>query len=72
MESMGETMTRAATAKLIKKAFLDALQSNDYKSLEEFLIQKQIDVDTVFEVEDENLLLASYKQGKKNQSMHFN
>ncbi|XP_066484649.1 ankyrin repeat and SOCS box protein 4 isoform X2 [Tiliqua scincoides] len=60
---MGETMTRAATAKQIKKAFLDALQSNDYRTLEEFLIQKQIDVDTVFEVEDENLLLASYKQG---------
>ncbi|KAJ6666629.1 hypothetical protein lerEdw1_020353 [Lerista edwardsae] len=60
---MGETMTRAATAKLIKKAFLDALQSNDYKTLEEFLIRKEIDVDTVFEVEDENLLLASYKQG---------
>lgn len=62
---MGETITRTATAKLMKKAFLEALQSNDYRTLEELLAQKQIDVDTVFEVEDENLLLASYKQGKK-------
>ncbi|KAL7976619.1 hypothetical protein Chor_008568 [Crotalus horridus] len=62
-ENMGETITRTATAKLMKKAFLEALQSNDYRTLEELLAQKQIDVDTVFEVEDENLLLASYKQG---------
>ncbi|XP_003222165.2 ankyrin repeat and SOCS box protein 4 [Anolis carolinensis] len=60
---MGETVTRAGAAKLLKKAFLEALQSNDYKTLEELLTEKQIDVDTVFEVEDENLLLASYKQG---------
>ncbi|XP_070582929.1 ankyrin repeat and SOCS box protein 4 [Erythrolamprus reginae] len=62
-ENMGETITRTTTAKLMKKAFLEALQSNDYRTLEELLAQKQIDVDTVFEVEDENLLLASYKQG---------
>nr|XP_032643828.1 ankyrin repeat and SOCS box protein 4 isoform X3 [Chelonoidis abingdonii] len=60
---MEERITRAATAKLMKKAFLEALKSNDYKTLEDLLIQKQIDVDTVFEVEDENLILASYKQG---------
>ncbi|XP_005299909.1 ankyrin repeat and SOCS box protein 4 [Chrysemys picta bellii] len=60
---MEERITRAATAKLMKKAFLEALKSNDYKTLEDILIQKQIDVDTVFEVEDENLILASYKQG---------
>ncbi|XP_054847584.1 ankyrin repeat and SOCS box protein 4 isoform X2 [Eublepharis macularius] len=60
---MAETMTRSEAAKLVKKAFLEALKSNDYRTLEEFLVQKQIDVDTVFEVEDENLLLASYKQG---------
>ncbi|XP_034985583.2 ankyrin repeat and SOCS box protein 4 [Zootoca vivipara] len=62
-ENMTETMTRAEIAKRLKKDFLKALQSNDYKTLEKFLNQKQIDVDTVFEVEDENLVLASYKQG---------
>ncbi|CAM4533013.1 ankyrin repeat and SOCS box protein 4 [Caretta caretta] len=60
---MEERITRAAAAKLMKKDFLEALKSNDYKMLEDLLIQKQIDVDTVFEVEDENLILASYKQG---------
>lgn len=57
-------ITRAAAAKLVKKAFLEALKSNDFETLEELLSQKKIDVDTVFEVEDENLILASYKQGK--------
>lgn len=57
-------MTRAEAAKLVKKNFLEALKSNDYETLEELLNQKKIDVDTVFEVEDENLILASYKQGK--------
>uniref|UniRef100_A0A7M4G0G6 Ankyrin repeat and SOCS box containing 4 n=1 Tax=Crocodylus porosus TaxID=8502 RepID=A0A7M4G0G6_CROPO len=49
--------------KLAKKTFLEALKSNDYKTMEDLLLEKQIDVDTVFEVEDENLILASYKQG---------
>lgn len=57
-------ITRVADAKLVKKAFLEALKSNDFETLEELLSQKKIDVDTVFEVEDENLILASYKQGK--------
>uniref|UniRef100_A0A8D0HAJ7 Ankyrin repeat and SOCS box containing 4 n=1 Tax=Sphenodon punctatus TaxID=8508 RepID=A0A8D0HAJ7_SPHPU len=60
---MEEHITRDATAKLVKKAFFKALKSNDYKTVEELLIDKQVDVDTVFEVEDENLILASYKQG---------
>ncbi|KAM6275662.1 ankyrin repeat and SOCS box protein 4 isoform 2-T2 [Spheniscus humboldti] len=56
-------ITRVADAKLVKKAFLEALKSNDFETLEELLSQKKIDVDTVFEVDDENLILASYKQG---------
>ncbi|XP_064533165.1 ankyrin repeat and SOCS box protein 4 isoform X2 [Pseudopipra pipra] len=62
-ENTEEKITRAAAAKLVKKAFLEALKSNDFETLEELLSQKKIDVDTVFEVEDENLILASYKQG---------
>uniref|UniRef100_A0A8C8S4Z0 Ankyrin repeat and SOCS box containing 4 n=1 Tax=Pelusios castaneus TaxID=367368 RepID=A0A8C8S4Z0_9SAUR len=61
--SLVPLITRAAAAKLVRKTFLEALKSNNYKTLEDLLIQKQIEVDTVFEVEDENLLLASYKQG---------
>lgn len=63
-ENTERKMTRNAAARLVKKAFLEALKSNDYETLEELLNQKKIDVDTVFEVEDENLILASYKQGK--------
>lgn len=62
-ENTERKITRAAAAKLVKKAFLEALKSNDFETLEELLSQKKIDVDTVFEVEDENLILASYKQG---------
>ncbi|OXB84743.1 UNVERIFIED_CONTAM: hypothetical protein H355_001220 [Colinus virginianus] len=62
-ENVQGKMTRAEAAKLVKKNFLEALKSNDYETLEELLNQKKIDVDTVFEVEDENLILASYKQG---------
>lgn len=63
-ENPEKKITRAAAAKLVKRAFLEALKSNDFETLEELLSQKKIDVDTVFEVEDENLTLASYKQGK--------
>lgn len=63
-ENTERKITRATAAKLVKKAFFEALKSNDFETLEELLSQKKIDVDTVFEVEDENLILASYKQGK--------
>lgn len=56
--------SKAGAAKLVKKNFLEAIKSNDFRKLETILIQRQLDVDTVFEVEDENMILASYKQGK--------
>ncbi|KAJ1101292.1 hypothetical protein NDU88_006364 [Pleurodeles waltl] len=55
--------TRAAADKMLKKQFLQALQSNDFACLEGLLSQRAVDVDTVFEVEDEKLVLASYKRG---------
>ncbi|XP_006027805.1 ankyrin repeat and SOCS box protein 4 isoform X1 [Alligator sinensis] len=61
--SMEERITRCMAEKLAKKTFLEALKSNDYKTMEDLLLEREIDVDTVFEVEDENLILASYKQG---------
>ncbi|XP_020370185.1 ankyrin repeat and SOCS box protein 4 [Rhincodon typus] len=54
---------RAHAARIIKATFLQALQNNDCKTLKEMLRKKKIDVDTVFEVEDETMILASYKQG---------
>lgn len=63
-EGTATPITKSAAAKLVKKNFLEALKSNDFGKLKAILIQRQIDVDTVFEVEDENMVLASYKQGK--------
>ncbi|GCC22992.1 ankyrin repeat and SOCS box protein 4 isoform X1 [Chiloscyllium punctatum] len=54
---------RARAARTLKATFLQALQNNDCKSLNEILGKKKIDVDTIFEVEDETMILASYKQG---------
>ncbi|XP_068094586.1 ankyrin repeat and SOCS box protein 4 isoform X2 [Hyperolius riggenbachi] len=49
--------------KLLKESFLQALQCNDYVAVETILNEGHVDLDTVFEVEDENLVLASYKAG---------
>ncbi|KAM4687282.1 ankyrin repeat and SOCS box protein 4 [Discoglossus pictus] len=48
---------------LLKETFLQALKSNDFVTLENILIEGKIDVDTIFEVEDDNLVLAAYKPG---------
>lgn len=64
MEGTAAPITKSAAAKLVKRNFLEALKSNDFGKLKAILIQRLIDVDTVFEVEDENMVLASYKQGK--------
>ncbi|KAI4570267.1 hypothetical protein MJT46_005784 [Ovis ammon polii x Ovis aries] len=63
MDGTAAPITKSAAAKLVKRNFLEALKSNDFGKLKAILIQRQIDVDTVFEVEDENMVLASYKQG---------
>lgn len=65
MDGITASMSRAGAAKLVKKEFLEALKTNDFEKLKAILIERQIDVDTVFEVEDENMILASYKQGKR-------
>lgn len=64
MDSTAAPITKSTAAKLVKRNFLEAVKSNDFGKLKAILIQRQIDVDTVFEVEDENMVLASYKQGK--------
>lgn len=64
MDGTALPVSTPAAAKLVKRNFLEALKSNDFGKLKAILIQRQIDVDTVFEVEDQNMVLASYKQGK--------
>lgn len=64
MDGTALPVSTPTAAKLVKRNFLEALKSNDFGKLKAILIQRQIDVDTVFEVEDQNMVLASYKQGK--------
>ncbi|XP_060798035.1 ankyrin repeat and SOCS box protein 4 [Neoarius graeffei] len=47
----------------MKPRFLSALQHNDAAEVDEILRTTNIDIDTVFDVEDRNRVLASYKQG---------
>ncbi|XP_030644381.1 ankyrin repeat and SOCS box protein 4 [Chanos chanos] len=46
-----------------KARLLDALKRNDAEEVWEILHRTDIDIDTVFDVEDRNMILASYKQG---------
>ncbi|CAJ0963185.1 unnamed protein product [Ranitomeya imitator] len=59
----GQRCTRTLENQLLKETFLHALQANDYVTVENILNEGKIDVDTVFEVDDEGLVLASYKSG---------
>ncbi|XP_077127742.1 ankyrin repeat and SOCS box protein 4 [Ranitomeya variabilis] len=59
----GRRCTRTLENQLLKETFLHALQANDYVTVENILSEGKIDVDTVFEVDDEGLVLASYKSG---------
>ncbi|KAM3929715.1 ankyrin repeat and SOCS box protein 4 [Leptodactylus fuscus] len=59
----GRRCTRALANQQLKETFLQALQANDFVAVENILNEGLIDVDTVFEVEDEGLVLASYKSG---------
>ncbi|KAG5265006.1 hypothetical protein AALO_G00260410 [Alosa alosa] len=56
-------VSREEAAKQLKANFLRALQENDAEEVKRILHTASIDIDTVFEVEDNNMVLASYKQG---------
>ncbi|KAM6958972.1 ankyrin repeat and SOCS box protein 4 [Aplochiton taeniatus] len=47
----------------LKARFLEALKSNNAREVVEILHTTELDIDTVFEVEDRSMVLASYKQG---------
>ncbi|XP_076864923.1 ankyrin repeat and SOCS box protein 4 [Brachyhypopomus gauderio] len=57
------TLSRAEAAKRMKAQFLTALQHNDAVQVEKILSTTNIDINTVFDVEDRSMVLASYKQG---------
>ncbi|XP_077447436.1 LOW QUALITY PROTEIN: ankyrin repeat and SOCS box protein 4 [Stigmatopora argus] len=54
--------TRLAV-KQLKRRYLEALQSNDTREVLRILRTEKLDIDTVLEVDDPNMVLASYKQG---------
>ncbi|KAL2080275.1 hypothetical protein ACEWY4_024068 [Coilia grayii] len=56
-------VSREQALRQLKARFLRALQENDAEEVETILDTTSIDIDTVFEVEDQNMVLASYKQG---------
>ncbi|KAM9391141.1 ankyrin repeat and SOCS box protein 4 isoform 2-T2 [Salvelinus alpinus] len=62
--AMEELLTpRQQTARQIKARFLEALQTNNVTEVLEILYTTNLDIDTVLEVEDKRMVLASYKQG---------
>ncbi|RXM32253.1 Ankyrin repeat and SOCS box protein 4 [Acipenser ruthenus] len=60
---MGDMNTKSTASKALKERFLLALKCNDYEEVQSILQSKKVDVDTVFEVQDDDMVLASYKQG---------
>ncbi|KAG7245048.1 hypothetical protein INR49_023614 [Caranx melampygus] len=65
--SVGEFMEglspRQLALKQLKQRFLEALQANDAQEVLHILHSTNLDIDTVLEVEDPSMVLASYKQG---------
>lgn len=53
--------------KQLKQQFLEALQANNAQEVLQILHTGKLDIDTVLEVEDPSMVLASYKQGKEEE-----
>ncbi|KAM3596238.1 uncharacterized protein V6R79_010797 [Siganus canaliculatus] len=60
---MEELSPRQAVIKQLKQQFLHALQTNNAQEVLQILHTGKLDIDTVLEVDDPNMVLASYKQG---------
>ncbi|XP_035038126.2 ankyrin repeat and SOCS box protein 4 [Hippoglossus stenolepis] len=60
---MEEFSPRQLAVKQLKLKFLEALQTNNAQEVLQILHTGKIDIDTVLEVEDPSMVLASYKQG---------
>ncbi|XP_056875997.1 LOW QUALITY PROTEIN: ankyrin repeat and SOCS box protein 4 [Takifugu flavidus] len=62
-ELMEELRPRRAADKQLKQQFLDALRANNAQEVTRILHTGKLDIDTVMEVDDPSMVLASYKQG---------
>lgn len=63
-DCMEKLSPRQLAVKQLKEKFLKALQENNAEEVLQILNTGKLDIDTVLEVEDPSMLLASYKQGK--------
>lgn len=72
-ELMDELSPRQLAVKQLKLQFLEALQADHAQEVLQILHTGKLDIDTVLEVDDPSMVLASYKQGKEEPSVpHFN
>uniref|UniRef100_UPI0037E93CCC ankyrin repeat and SOCS box protein 4-like n=1 Tax=Semicossyphus pulcher TaxID=241346 RepID=UPI0037E93CCC len=62
-ELMEELCPIRLALKQLKREFLEALQSNDAQQVLHILHTEKLDINTVLEVDDPGMVLASYKQG---------
>lgn len=63
-ESMEELTPRKVAVQQLKQQFLEALQANNAQEVMRILHRGKLDIDTVMEVDDPDMVLASYKQGE--------
>lgn len=70
-ELMEELRPRQVVDKQLKQQFLDALQANNGQEVMRILHTGKLDIDTVMEVEDPNMVLASYKQGTQTNPVNL-
>lgn len=62
---MEDLSPRQLAVKQLKQQFLRALQTNNFQDVLQILHSGKLDIDTVLEVEDPSMVLASYKQGEE-------
>ncbi|XP_065147856.1 ankyrin repeat and SOCS box protein 4 isoform X2 [Paramisgurnus dabryanus] len=62
-EDNEQSLSRREAANRLKARFLEALKCNNAAEVARILRTTSIDIDAVFDVEDRNMILASYKQG---------
>lgn len=62
---------RSQKTERLKERFLTALQHNDAAVVELMLQTTNIDINTIFDVEDRTMVLASYKQGTQTQGIRY-
>lgn len=66
-EFMEELSPRQLAVKQLRQQFLQALQANNAQEVLQMLHTRKLDIDTVLEVEDPSMVLASYKQGEEEE-----